>query len=294
MRLPAAALLACGWLTIAAFATAQTATSLAPPKPAPAAKPALAQPTAVADIEAQLAFLRTASVVSSRKIGKGVTGALRVTLRDGAKTHDAAFQAVASQSSGTSLQQSTRRTGAFLFVDHYRYNIAAWQLARLLGLAAMMPPTVERQIDGRTGALAWWVDDVLMDEEARQKSNALPPGGSIELAQMFGRMYVFAALVRDTDRNQGNAVFTTDWRLVMLDFTRAFRLQHELLKAEDLGAIDRRLFAALRALTVDQVEAGVEHWLTSGEVEAVMARRDLLVQHFERRIALRGEAGVLY
>lgn len=266
----------------------------APAVAQPAAAPATAQPAPAAlDVAAQLEFLRTAAIVSSRPIGKGITGAKRVTLSDGTRTHDAAFQAVASEAIGRDVPRNLRRPGELRFVDHYRYNVAAWRLAQLLGLDYMMPATVARTI-GSPGALSWWVDDVLMDEEARQKTAATPPGGSLALARQFARMSVFAELVRDTDRNKGNIVFTKDWRLIMLDFTRAFRLSKELQTAAAINSCDRALLARLRTLTSGEVVAAVQSHLTSGEVAAVMARRDLLVAHFERLIAERGEAVVLY
>ncbi len=256
----------------------------------PAAAPAAVQPL---DIAGQLEFLRTARVVASVPIGKGVTGAKRVTLTDGVRTHDAAFQAVDEESIGKDVPRPLRRPGELRFVDHYRYNIAAWRLAQVVGLDFMMPPTIERAV-GTSGALSWWIDDVLMDEQERQKTQATPPGGSLALARQFARMSVFAELVRDTDRNKGNVVFTTDWRLFMLDFTRAFRLGKALQKPADLGACDRALLTRLRALPEAAVKAAVGTHLTGGEIAAVMARRDLIVAHFDRLIAERGERVVLY
>ena len=258
-----------------------------------ASPPSAAVTAAVPDVEVQLAFLRTAKVVSSRRIGKGVTGALRVTLSDGTRTHDAAFQAVAKESTGVDVPKNLRRPGEMRFVDHYRYNIAAWRLARLLGLAYMMPATVERTI-GDHGALSWWVDDVLMDEEERQRTQVNPPGGAVELSRQYGRMLVFAELVRDTDRNKGNVVFTKSWQLVMLDFTRAFRLAKPLQAPGAISMCDRNLLEQLRALSERALKEAVQDQLTGAEIGAVMARRDLLVDHFGRLIAERGEAAVLY
>ncbi len=259
----------------------------------PAPPPVATAPVAALDVAAQLEFLRTAKVVANRPIGKGITGARRVTLSDGIRTHDAAFQAVAKESVGPDVPTNLRRAGEFRFVDHYRYNIAAWRLAQLLGLDYMMPPTVERSI-GPRGALSWWVDDVLMDEEERQKTNASPAGGAIELSRQYLRMSLFTELVRDSDRNKGNVVYTKTWRLIMLDFTRAFRLATPLREAEALNACDRNLLARLRALTEADFKAAVQSHLTTSEIAAVMARRDLLVAHFDKLIAARGEAVVLY
>lgn len=256
-------------------------------QPAPPAAPPL-------DVAAQLAFLRSATIVSSRPIGKGVTGSKRVTLTNGTLTHDAAFQAVASEAVGRDVPNALRRSGELRFIDHYRFNLAAWRLAQVLSLDHMMPATVERTI-GSPGALSWWVDDVLMDEEGRQKSNAGPKGGALELARQFARMSVFTELVRDTDRNKGNVVFTSSWKLVMLDFTRAFRLATKgLLTPASLSTCDRVLLARLRTLTADEVREAVQSSLTADEVTAVMTRRDLIVAHFDRLIAERGEAVVLY
>jgi len=245
--------------------------------------------------EAQIAFLKSAKVVRSRPIGKGVTGALRLTLSDGAVTHDAAFQSVDQRSSAQDIREGNRRAGELLFADSYHYNIAAWELSRLLGLDRMMPVTIERRYRGASGALSWWVDDVMMDEAERERTAATPPGGlSLNFSEQRQTMQVFAELVQDTDRNKGNVIYTNDWRLVMLDFTRAFRTQAALRAPAALGRIDRDLLARLRALARSDVARAAGQHLTPFEVDAMMKRRDLIVQHFDRLVKERGEAAVLF
>lgn len=250
----------------------------------PAAAPAAVTPS----VEAQRVFLETAKVVQTRPIGKGVTGALRVTLTDGVLTHDAAFQSIAIDP----VSDGRKRAGELRFADHYRFNVAAFRLATLLGIGHMMPVTVERRVAGKAGALSWWVDDVAMDEQAREAKDVQPPD-ALAFAHQRQRMLVFAELVRDMDRNKGNVVYTSDWRLVMLDFSRAFRVDARLRTAE-LATCDRALYAALQGLTREAVERAVGSALGGSEVRAVLERRDLLVQHFARLIAERGEARVLY
>ena len=254
-----------------------------------AGQPAAAPP----GVQSQLVFLEKARVTDTRPIGKGITGALRVTLSDGARTHDAAFQSVAEENSAANRARGRKRAGEVDFVDHYRYNIAAWRLASLLGLASMMPATIERTIGGRPGALSWWVDDVLMDEAERERRNAAPPS-PLALVRQRQRMDLFAQLVRDTDRNKGNVIYTTRWDLVMLDFTRAFRLQPELRTPESLAVVDRTLLARLRTLKAEEVARAAGEYLTAAEVEAVIARRARIVERFDRLIAERGAASVLY
>jgi hypothetical protein len=247
----------------------------------------------VLDEAAQAEFLLKAKVISSRPAGKGITGTSRLTLSDGRVTHDAGFQSIDERASLEDIRRGRKRAGEVRFVDTYHYNIAAYAIARLLGLGHMMPVTVERSWRGRRGSLTWWVDDYLMDEEERDAKGEQSPDPR-ELNRRRQRMFVFAALVRDMDRNKGNVIYTRDWRVIMIDFSRAFRLDHELRSPETLQTCDRQLLARLESLTGDAVKREVGTHLTSAEIEAVMARRTLLVEHFRALIRERGEERVLY
>lgn len=238
-------------------------------------------------------FLLTAKVIRSRDTSKGVTSPKRLTLTNGTLTHDAAFQAVDEQKMVAELSGGGRQATTELnFVDAYRYNLAAYELAELLGLDHMMPVHVERRWNGKKGSLSWWVE-AIMDEGERLKKKIQPPDATAWNHQMY-RMRVFAALTRDTDRNTGNVLITPDWKVMMIDFTRAFRLQTDLLYRQDLARIDRALLLRLEALTTDGVKQAVGKQLAGPEIDAVVKRRDALVAHFRKLIADLGEAAVLY
>ena len=238
-------------------------------------------------------FLLTAKVTRSRDIGKGVTSPKRLTLSNGTLTHDAAFQAVDERQTVASLAGGGRSAVIEMnFVDSYRYNLAAEAIAGLLDLEYMMPVHVERRWNGKKGSLSWWVD-TMMEEGERLKKKIQPPNATDWNHQMY-RMRVFAALTRDTDRNVGNVLITHDWKVMMIDFTRAFRLQTELLYGKDLAQIDRALLPRLEALTRDGVKQAVDDQLTALEIDALMKRRDVIVAHFRKLIADLGEKAVLY
>ena len=237
-------------------------------------------------------FLLKAKVIRSRDTSKGITAPKRLTLTDGLLIHDAAFQAVDDHQTVANLQGKGRSSVELNFVDSYRYNLAAYALAGLLDLDHMMPVHVERRWNGKTGALSWWAD-VLMDEGERLKKQIQPPNSTDWNYQMY-RMRVFAALTRDTDRNLGNVLITPDWKVVMIDFTRAFRLQTELIYGKDLGRIDRALLPKLDMLTKDGIKSAVRDYLTTGEIDAVIKRRDIISAHFKKLIAEQGEEKVLY
>jgi hypothetical protein len=264
---------ACVLFLSAADSIAQTAVSLTP--------------------DQQRTFLAEAKVIGSRPAGKGITGSLRLTLSDGVVTHDAGFQSIDDRMSVTERAQGKRRAGEANFVDSYKYNIAAYEIARLVGLDDMMPVTVERRWRNQIGSLSWWVDDVLMDETDREKSNTSPPN-VLRFARQRQLMVIFAELLRDVDRNKGNIVYTKDWRLIMIDFSRAFRLDHELRNPDTVQHCDRALYTKLEELTAADVKRVTNKYLTTQEIAAVMARRNLIVARIGQLIRERGENSVLY
>jgi hypothetical protein len=105
---------------------------------------------------------------------------------------------------------------------------------------------------------------------------------------------VFDELIQNRDRNQGNTIYTTDWTTWMIDHTRGFRLNKNLGKPDELIRVERTLYDNLKKLTAASLTAAVGKQLRKSEVEAVIARRDLIIKHFDARIAKVGERAVLY
>jgi hypothetical protein len=258
-----------------ALARAQT------PPPAPAAA---IPPTA----DEMAAFLSKGRIVSIRDAGSGVTGSRRATLSYGAFTHDVHIQVVDISKPVFEAGKSVELN----FQDTYRYNIAGYEIARLLGMHNV-PMSVERSIDGKNAAFTWWVDDVAMDEKERIKRKTFGPDAGRATQQLY-LMRVWDELIQNKDRNQGNILWTTTWDMWLIDHTRAFRLARTLLNPDQLTRIDRALLAKLRLLTADNIRAAVKGSLTVAEQAAVLARRDLIVAHFDARVASRGEATVLF
>ena len=238
-------------------------------------------------------FLKSAKVIRTRGTEKGVTAPKRLTLSDGSITHDAVFQAIDDRQMVANLAGGGRAAQTELnFVDSYKYNIAAYEIARLLELDHMMPVYVERRWNGQIGSISWFVP-TLMDESERHKKKIQPPRPSEWNEQMY-RMRVFSALLRDTDRNLTNVLVTHNWKVMMIDFSRAFRLQPELLHLKDLAKIDRRLLAKLEGMSREDARQATTDFLTKSELDAMMLRREKLVAHFKKLIAEVGEDKVLY
>jgi hypothetical protein len=245
------------------------------------------EPNLTQEQEAQ--FLLNAKVVNSKQSGKGTTHPSRLTLSDGQLTHDASFQTINEHKSVMKFDDGRTEVN---FVDSYHYNIAAYELAKLVGMDDMIPVYVERKWNGQEGSLSWWIP-WKWDEAMRHQQNLHPPDPDAWNKQMY-KVRVFDQLIYDTDPNLTNVLITADWKIWRIDFTRAFRLQHDLRDPKDLVMCDRQLLEKLRQLDGDQVLEKTKPHLNKSEVKAVMARRDKIVNTFQKLVAQKGEGGVLY
>lgn len=233
-------------------------------------------------------FLLTAKVVGSKQSGKGITNTWRLTLSDGTVTHDASFQSIDEHKTNVQLRTGVEQN----FVDSYKYNIAAYSLAELIGIDDMVPVYVERKWKGDSGSLSWWLP-VKMDEEERVKQKIAVPDPDAWNQQMY-KVRVLDQLVYDADPNLTNVLISADWKIWRVDFSRGFRLYKKLQDSADLTHCQRSLLEKLKALDEKQLAEKTKHYLTKDEVKAVMARRDLIVAHFQQLVSEKGEAAVLY
>jgi hypothetical protein len=220
-------------------------------------------------------FLLNAQVIRTRPVSIGITSTVRATLSDGRITHDASIQCIDFYA----LRYRTLEGVELNFKDNYKFNIAAYRLALLLGLENL-PPSVERRFKGKKGAFTWWIDDVMMDEKARYEQKIEPPDQE-DWAQQMSTVNVFDQLIYNIDRNAGNLLITKDWRIWMIDHSRAFRSRDSLRKPHTLTRCDRSLLTALQDLRIEAVRASLGKYLTKTEIKALMIRRDLIVQRFE-------------
>ncbi len=233
-------------------------------------------------------FLLSGKIVRKKESSKGVTSAFRVTLSEGDITHDAQVQNVDIERAFFQVDPKHTEVN---FKDSYRYNVAAYRLATMLGLDNV-PMSVERVIEGKPSAVTWWLDGVMDDADRQKKkiSNANP----LRAADYYSVMYVFDELIQNRDRNRGNILWTPESRMWLIDHTRAFRLGQDLRNPENLKRVEKTLFEKLRALDRQAFAAAVGRTLTKDEIDSLFVRRDRIVQIFDQKIASLGEQTVLY
>lgn len=236
-------------------------------------------------------FLLKAEVVKQKGAPGGITGSYRATLRLGDFQHDAHIQPhdeyKAQLQLGSGLELDFR--------DTWRNNVAAYRIDRMLGLG-MIPATVVRKDErsNKPASYTWWVDDVLMVERERYEKKMPAPNPTEWNRQIFV-VRVFDQLIYNFDRNLGNLVIDKDWRIWMIDHTRAFKVFKELREEKNLSATcEADLLARLRTLEKPALREATQDLLTEGQVDGLLGRRDTIVRIYEQRIADKGEQQVLY
>lgn len=152
------------------------------------------------------------------------------------------------------------------FRESYKFNIAAYELDKLLKLD-MVPPVVERELHGQKGSATLWVEDVL------DLTSGAP--GERERArweQQVAKMVAFDGLIGNRDRNRSNMLRDNRWNLILIDHIRAFGSAIEL--PPDLTHVDKELWERIEALTRKQLDAVLGSWIAADQIAAIMERRD--------------------
>jgi hypothetical protein len=210
-------------------------------------------------------------VTKQRRLSVGVSGSSRAVVSWQELSHDAHIQTI-----DTFLGSGARFTNQS---DSFRYNVAAYRLDRMLGLG-MVPVSVERMVDGQPAAVTWWVDDVEMMELDRRKLDSRPPDVRAWNEQM-DRVWIFQELISNSDCNQTNLLITRDWKIWLVDFTRAFRVHSKLMKPDTLRRLDPSLRHALARLDEASLWAEMKGLLSRAQVRGMLARRDLILKQFD-------------
>jgi hypothetical protein len=256
----------------------------APPAPAPPAVVGLLLEGAPAE-----EFLRAAKVVERERIAGGLTRPERLTLTDGTRTLHAIWKTIDEHRMG--LRQLEGGV-EFDFRDSWRHEVAAYELDKVLGLG-LVPPTGERTIDGRDGALQLWVEGAMTEDERRKKGLSAPDVEAWN-AQMH-RVRLLHQLTCNTDyRNPANVLLDGAFRIHAVDSSRAFRIQKELPSPQELVRFSRVTLEKLTALDRDSLDGRLGRWLDKSQVAGLLARRDRILALVKQRVAEKGEDAALY
>jgi hypothetical protein len=234
-------------------------------------------------------FLAEANMRLGKTLG-GVTMSRQAILERGGLTHFAVFKTIDEKRAG--LTQMARGSGAELeFQDSWRTEVPAYELDKLLGLG-MVPVTVERVFNGTRGSLQAWAD-LKMSEADRLRDKISAPDVE-EWNQQIHKVRMFDNLIYNVDRHMNNIQITSDWKVVLIDHSRAFRRFAQLREERNMTKFSRSLLAAMERLDQKTVNARMSRYLDRYQIEGLLLRRDLIVARAKRLAAENGEAAVLF
>jgi len=196
--------------------------------------------------------LKTAQITEIEEIGTGVTRPKRA--------HLAPQQPFASMT--WKVLPPGRRDG---YWESYKSEIAAYELDKLLRLD-MVPPAVEREVNGETGAAVMWIDGV---KSVKETGGKVPAGPAWDTP--IRRMLMFDNLIGNPDRNAGNILIGLPGELILIDHSRAFTTDRQLLRK--IPRVDGPLWDRMQAVTPEDLSRTLSPWMDGAAVTAVVERR---------------------
>ena len=174
------------------------------------------------------------------------------------------------------------------YFESYKAEIAAYLLDRMLDLH-MVPPFVERTINGKTGAAGYWINNT-KNWDAKYPPQGPEPKWSYQIT----RMKMLDLLIANIDRNQGNLLYDADWHLFLIDHSRAFIGKKDLKNMAPLGRADRPLWEKMQALTFESLKEGLGEWVGDNDLKAMIIRRDLMAAEIKKLVDKRGENFIFF
>ena len=226
-------------------------------------------------------YLRTAEIISVEKdTAVGRTAPWRITLSDGKTQRLGLFKYI-------------NRPRPSLLPDSFEYEIAAYELDKLLQLK-IVPPVVEREIEGTTGSLQLYLEGCI--REAERKRKKIDPPDPVHFQNMLEVINVFENLVYDEDCFDANDTLVNldGWKVYRVDFSMAFSPLPEIISGCKINKCSHKLYNNLLLLDGLQVRNKLEPFLNNQEIEALLHRKKIIIEKIEQLIKERGQDAVLF
>lgn len=229
-------------------------------------------------------FLRNAQVIEKEVIREGITLPEAIQLERAGLRRRAAFKTrevyFPDQNIriGQEIQKGLR--------DSWKFEVAAYELDKLLGLG-MVPVTVEREIEGKRGAVIEWIEGVLPE------FGASPEGfDSAAWEDQAAAAWLFDYLAYNIDRTSDNLLVTDGFKVRLIDHSRAF--QRLLIPMRPLSRFPREAIKRLRETGDGDFRKALGRYLTNGELDTFFERKKLLLERVDSLLRSRPESEVLF
>jgi hypothetical protein len=238
-------------------------------------------------------FLKTAKVIDQKQMSanEDSTRPWVLTLEKDGVTHKAVWKGLSGRYYG--------------FEESWKAEIAAYCLSYHLGLN-MVPPTVEREWDGKKGACQLWVKYWKSFAEIVTEKLQAKGIQSTGFIRKLCLQRAFDNLIFNINRHDGNIQILEDWRIILVNHSRSFgtskvsltKLIYDERNKRDknliMDELPRAFFEKLKSLDAATIKSTVGEYLTDEEIDFTLGRRDLIVVWIDKHIKEKGEEHVLY
>ncbi len=233
-------------------------------------------------------LLRGAEVVDRENIPVGVTDPIRLTLKYNDTEFHGIFRFVDTVYDRVRMDDGRVRTN---LKDSCHFEPAAYELARLLHIDSV-PPAVNRRIGNDNGSLQIWVYGTIMEDERLEQEMRAPDRTA--WTRQVNAMYLFDALIGNDDRTQQNILIDENWKIWLIDHTRAFYARAEAPFLSKVIYVEKNFWGALQALDKASLTQALDKYLTGSEIDRILERRERVVAHIQGLIDTRTEGAVIY
>lgn len=150
----------------------------------------------------------------------------------------------------------------------------------------MVPPAVERTVGDETGAAVMWLNGLKSVKELGGKVPTGPAWG-----KPLRKMMMFDNLIANIDRNAGNILVGPPGELILIDHTRAFITDKKFVNK--IERVDAELWDRMKAITRDDLNRTLGHWIDDEQIAAIIERRDAMVAAVDKLVAQKGRSLVI-
>lgn len=176
--------------------------------------------------------------------------------------------------------------------DCFDYEISAYELSKLLGLE-IVPPVVERTIEGSPGSLQLHLEDCWTEHD-RVRAGAEPPDKEAFLRRT-DEVRVFELLVADECGDKDDTlVHKRTWKLCRVDFSEAFAPDQAPAEDCPLERCSRSLYDRLLRTSPAALRKTLKPYLSESEINAIGERKKRIVARLQELSKTRGEKAVLF
>lgn len=212
-------------------------------------------------------YLGTAEIISVRELPEGRTGPWQVRLKDKKIEMRAIFKHI-----------NNPRPALFL-AGSYKYEIAAYELDKLLHLN-IIPPVVEREINGVKGSLQVYIENFMRESERKRAD--IEPLNPVAFQNIMELIKIFENLTYCKHDSMDIFIQKKDWKVWRVDFHEAFSPLSKLFPDWELSSCPEEFYQNFLKLDENKVHERLKPYLNNEEIAALLARKKLIMERLKQ------------